>query len=263
MKLSAQRPRSIVILTLATVIYGIGLLPWFMMLVASPMLYDSGASAAANLMMAGILGWPVALAVSLIVGWWKRNYRGAVIGSLGPIGFAVVIALLIQIANPGFFNLRGLLPDAKALKPADQQLAGLSLAADEDAVLQWLDQPPAAHTPDLRALSPQEAVAAARQQTDVAWQYPARGITVVLTKGKVHEIAASAPWTGTTPRGLSLGADMARALALYGDRHGTSSSYDAAGKHDTYWYTGQGFGFGVTGRPDGKVATVTVRTQDY
>jgi hypothetical protein len=75
---------------------------------------------------------------------------------------------LIQIANPGFFNLRGLLPDTKALKPADQQLAGLSLAADEDAVLQWLGQPPAAHTPDLRTLSPQEAVAAARQQTGVA-----------------------------------------------------------------------------------------------
>jgi hypothetical protein len=259
----AERTRSKVILIIATVIYALSLLPWMLMLLFAPMLYDSGVSATANLMMVGVLGWPIVVVVSLILGWRMRSYKGAGVGFFGPIGFALVIVLLVQIVNPSFFNLRGLLPDAKALKPADQQLAGLSLGTDEDVVISSLGKPPAAHTPDRSTLSPQEAIDAARLQTSVSWEYKAVGITLVLANGKVEEIEASAPWTGTTPRGLGVGADLARAIELYGDRHGTDTSFDAPGKRDTYWYTGKGFGLRVSGGPDGKVMKVTVRTQNY
>ena len=89
-----------VLLIVATVLYGLSLLPAAMMVLMSPMMFDSGESPKLWTIFGLVVGYPVLVLLTLVVAWVlfvKKKYRAALIVSLLPILEVVVGAIIVAL----------------------------------------------------------------------------------------------------------------------------------------------------------------------
>ena len=94
-----RRGTTRVLLIVATVLYGLSLLPAAVMVLMSPMMFDAGESPEAWTMFGFVVGYPVIVLLTLVVAWVlfaKKKYRAALIVSLLPI--LEVVAAVIFVA---------------------------------------------------------------------------------------------------------------------------------------------------------------------
>lgn len=255
------RPGAIMLLAAASILYGLSLVPWLLMLIMSPMLYDSERNVGtANVLILGLLGWPVVILGGLIFGWIRRTMRTALIVTLAPLVWALVIAGWVEVVNPQFFNIADFMPAPRTLAVEDRQLAGLSLGAEPGAVVKELGLPGKARV-DGADVAPDQAAAETVKLGVAMWEYPA-GVAVHFSEGKVSEIELDLPHPGKTARGVALGDTMDRVRAVYGESESVTTSTGPDGESQTYHYYGKGFTLIIGGDESNRVEWVTVRTEE-
>jgi hypothetical protein len=255
-------PLAIGLLIVATIGYGLSLLPWLFMLVMSPMLYDSpDNTSTATLLIIGLLGWPVAILAGLIVGWIRRTVKVAAIAVAAPLVWALVVMAGVEVANPSFFNAADFLPDPVVLNQADRELAGFALGADPATVAAALGAPDEARV-DGETVAPAEAAAATAAGPAAMWTYTGKGLVIYWVDGAVDEVEAGPGWTGATPRDLKLGDSMAQATVLYGKTDNVTTVTSQDSRSETYRYRGKGFGLIVMGDTNGRVENIYLQVQN-
>lgn len=257
-----KRTVAIVLLILATVGYGLSLLPWALMTLMSPMLYDSPDNATtATVLILGLLGWPVVILAGLIIGWVRRTTRTAVIALVAPLVWALIVVAAVEVVNPAFFSLADLRPAPRTLKAEDRSLGAVALGAAPGAVVGAIGEPEQL-TVDGDAVPPAEAADRTAKTGTGGWKYPSRGLTVTFMGGKVTRVQAESPWSGKTPRGVGQGDTMAQVGTVYGEPAYGGTSTGPDGVAQTFTYLGKGFQLRIFGDKAGKAESFVLSVED-
>ncbi len=88
-----------ILLIVATVLYGLSLVPAAFMVMMSPMMFDAGPSPEVWTMFGLVVGYPVLVLVTIVLGWVLfayKKYRAALIVSLLPI-LEVVAGVIVMM----------------------------------------------------------------------------------------------------------------------------------------------------------------------
>ena len=243
------RTGAVVLMAVGTVLYVLSLAPWVMLLIGSVFLFDSPSNTGvAYLVILGLLGWPVFVLAGLIVGWWKRTVKVALIALALPLVWVLVMAGTIEATTPEFLNLRDFLPAPVVVKPAEATLAGMTLnKTTRDEVSALLGKPEQTEPSDA------ETTKAWR------WEYPSKGVRVEFSNDVVTGIAVTAGFPGETARALRIGDPMARARELYGDTEPTGTHYgDGGARSYTYSYNGKWYNLKIRTDEQDRVKEVEV-----